>query len=218
TSAITALVSSPFAFSCPIVFESALRFACRDSVAVCSDFRRASSASKAVASSSKPRRARRARTDSRSFLRRLGSSILGVRVESGTGPAGCGWPGPEMVSAPPGRARLAALAVVPGADPARLAGLLVELAQEGELLPDLRLEPARDGPVPVRLRHPAGKRALARGVGMGLVVRIPVGMPVAELAHELRRRIAQVHRHLAAAVLLHEGAGRVVGVVAGVAL
>src|SRR5690606_36850557 len=45
----------------------------------------------------------------------------------------------------------------PPAALAALAGFLVALAQEGELLPDLHLEPTRDGPVPVGLLHAFGE-------------------------------------------------------------
>ena len=48
-------------------------------------------------------------------------------------------------------------------------------------------------------------------------MRVAVGVAVTQLFHQLGGRVAQVHGHFAAFVLLDEGAGLVVGVVAGVA-
>src|SRR5690606_40138693 len=54
-------------------------------------------------------------------------------------------------------------ATAPAAALAALAGFLVELAQEGQLLADLRLEPARNRPVPVRLLHQIGRASCREG-------------------------------------------------------
>jgi hypothetical protein len=66
--------------------------------------------------------------------------------------------------------------------------------------------------------HAFGKVVLARGVRILLVVGVAVVLPVAEVLHELRRRVADVERNGPRAVLGDEGARLVVRRVHGIRL
>ena len=72
--------------------------------------------------------------------------------------------------------------------------------------------------VPRHVGHVVGKIALAGGVRVLLVVRVAIALAVAEVLHQLRRRVAQAQRHRARAVLGDERARRAVGRVDGVRL
>lgn len=107
------------------------------------------------------------------------------------------------------------------ASPAASAGFasfVIEGLKTGELFTDLDFKPSVDGLVPLHVLEPFGHVDLAGGKGAGLVMRIAVALMVAELLHELRGGVSQIHGHGARAVRLHEGPHRIVGVVDGVAL
>ena len=77
---------------------------------------------------------------------------------------------------------------------------------------------ARHRLVPARLAHPVRQVRLAGRIRIRLVVRVTVGVTVAEFLHQLGRRVAQMHGHLARLVLFHERHRLVERVVARVAL
>src|SRR5262245_58197080 len=90
------------------------------------------------------------------------------------------------------------------------ARLFVLLAQFFEFLTDADLESPACRLVEARRIHALGEVALAGREGVFLVVRVAVALGVAEVLHEARRGIAQMQRYGSRAVLLHEGARRVV--------
>mmetsp|Transcript_121880 Transcript_121880/g.339758 ORF Transcript_121880/g.339758 Transcript_121880/m.339758 type:complete len:468 (+) Transcript_121880:133-1536(+) len=95
---------------------------------------------------------------------------------------------------------------------------IVQPAQLGQLVGNLQLQAARHGRVPALACEPVGQVLLAGRVSIRLVMRVAVGMAVAQLLHQPGRRIAQVHRHGPRHVLLDEGTHRVEGLVDGVGL
>src|SRR5690606_40812632 len=91
------------------------------------------------------------------------------------------------------------------------ARLLARLAQPVQLLPDLVLQGTVDRAV-VHARAPHVREpGLVQGHATGRVVVVLVALVVAQLLHQLRWRVAQVHGHLGRTVLVHVGLGRVVG-------
>lgn len=78
--------------------------------------------------------------------------------------------------------------------------LCVQPAQEGQFLLDFSLQAAISQPVEGRIEA-IGEIVLGRGVAMRFVVGIAIGFAMAQLLHQLGRRIAQMNRHRRAAVL-----------------
>ncbi len=87
-----------------------------------------------------------------------------------------------------------------------------------ELLADLALQSTRRRLVEARHLEVVGHVGLTGGIGFRLVVGVAILPAVAQLLHELGRRVAQVQRHRARAVVLHEITRRIIGDVGRVAL
>src|SRR3546814_10186205 len=86
-------------------------------------------------------------------------------------------------------------ALVPGAGTLR--------AQPVQLFLELDLQPALDRFAVHPLAHRVGKSGLAqRHATLGVVV-VLVALRIAQLLHQLRRRVAQVQRHLLGAMFAH---------------
>src|SRR5260370_7759011 len=88
-----------------------------------------------------------------------------------------------------------------GAPPAASALLLAQLLQVFQPLQDLALEAAFDRLVELLARHAVGEIVLSREAVLGIVV-VLVTLAVADLLHELGRRIEDMHRRRQRAVRL----------------
>src|SRR6188508_1441899 len=94
-----------------------------------------------------------------------------------------------------------------------LASLLPQFLPVFQALEDLALEATLDRLVELLTRHPVGKVALAREALLGIVV-VFVAAAVAQLLHELGRRVEDMHRRRERAVLLGRALGGAEGGVA----
>ena len=185
-SASSAAMSWPCALALPTALAWALRAARTSSAATCAALRRSSSARKRSTSSLKPRRAR-LRGDRVGIGAKQSASSMADR------PGRCGTG--ELYGRYSRRTSPST-----GSPECRPASRSRASASR-----DPDLEPARHRLVVARRLHAVGKVLLARGVGIGLVVRVAVALAVAERLHEPGRRIAQVQRHVERAVLLRVG-------------
>ena len=120
-------------------------------------------------------------------------------------------PGPRVGEAP--RHRLGILAQELDVDHLSLLASASRRAQLARCARASASRPRSVGSIPLDRRHAVGQVVLARRVGVLLVVRVAVALAVAEVLHELRRRVAQVQRHRPRAVLRDERARRIVGLV-----
>ena len=172
TSARIGAASSPFDFATPICFDSALRRDCSSCVRIWMSLRarferlEARGVERDAALGESRRRRRRGRC-----RRRLMSSIVQwYRVT----------PAFADAQESPLSARRARIAIA-----------IAQLRQSfANALPRGRARSARRSDV---RRHVVGKVALAGGVRVRLVVRVAIALAVAELLHELGRRVAQAH-------------------------
>src|SRR5258708_7211860 len=93
---------------------------------------------------------------------------------------------------------------------------LVEDPELLELLADFRLKAAVHRPIPLHFWHAFRQVALARRIGIHLVVRVSIALAIAEVLHEPRRRVANVQGHGTRSILGDKTAGRIIGFVNGV--
>src|SRR5690606_20267996 len=97
-------------------------------------------------------------------------------------------------------------------------GLLVQLTQAFHFFSNLDFQTARYWLIPMGVGNAVRQVGLARRVGIGLVVSIAIRMTVAQLFHQLGRRVAQMHGYFTALILLYKGASLVVGLIPRIAL
>ena len=86
-----------------------------------------------------------------------------------------------------------------------------------QFLANLDFQPARYRLIQRGRLQAFRKIIFSGGKAIGLIVGVAVAFAIVQLLHEFGWRIAQVQRHGAAAIVLHQGPGAFVGDVAGIA-